>query len=154
MFTAISYIGAHWLLILAVLLGVIALGAFAWFAKNWKAAVAAVVLVVAALTYQHADLGGYKRRLDEEKAEQIKTLTSRIATLSLITSMDNQVSLANAQTLKKLESLSLDTPPNAGACLSRDAARRVRAVRTDEALPAAPAPSRHSGLFPRRRANP
>lgn len=129
MFTALSYIMAHWFLILSVVGLAIGLAAFAWFTKNWKAALAAVLVVFMGLAYQSADLGGYKRALDEQKAAEIKLLHGRIATLSLVTSLDAQVALDHAKLNTALESLSFETPPNAAPCLDRAAAGRVRAVR-------------------------
>lgn len=149
MTTAISYIFAHWFLILSVITGTVALVAFAWFAKNWKAAVAAVVLVMAGLFYQSADIGGYKRALDERKAEQIRMLNDRIATLSLINAADTQRVLSDAKLNNQLEDLSRDTPPNTGACLDRAAAGRVRSI-GPQSVPGAVAPParRHPKLLP------
>lgn len=129
MFTALSYIGAHWFLILSVLGGTAGLVAFAWFTKNWKAALAAVVLVMAGLFYQSADLGGYKRALDEAKAREITLLTGRLALAGLLTAADTHSALADAAARKQLEDLASETPPNAGACLDAAAAHRVWAVR-------------------------
>lgn len=153
MFTAMSYIGAHWFLILSCVMLTVALGAFAWFTKNWKAAGAAVCIVMAGLFYQSADLGGYKRRVDEEKAQEIALLHDRLATMSLITSLDAQRVLADAQSNYKLERLSLETPANAGPCLDRAAAGRVRSIGTD-ALTAPTAPRRYPSLLQKRSERP
>ena len=142
MLTALSYIGAHWFLIISVIAGTIALVAFAWFTKNWKAALAAVVLVFAGLAYQSADLGGYKRRIDEEKAQEISQLRSRLAAVAFITASDTQRAMADAATNSKLETLAFDTPPNAGPCLDAAAAHRVWAVRNLTNGDAAPVPAR------------
>lgn len=148
MITALSYVGAHWFLILSVVLGVIALGAFAWFAKNWKAALAAVVLVVAGLAYQSADLGGYKRALDEAKAQEIATLQKRLLTVSIIAKNDTERASADAFLTNKLKELSSVTPPNTSPCLDAAAAGRVsRAGRIDTIKPALPA-RRHSIVLP------
>lgn len=150
MFTALSYIMAHWFLILSVIGGTAALVAFAWFTKNWKAALAAVVLVFAALAYQSADLGGYKRALDEAKAREIAILQGRIDTLSLVGDLDAKRAAADAQLNHKDESLTLETPPNAGACLPRAAVSRLRAIGANGPV-AAPAPARrYPKLLPKR----
>lgn len=154
MLTALSYIGAHWFLILSVILGTAGLAAFAWFTKNWKAALAAIVLVFAGLAYQSADLGGYKRRIDEEKAQQIQTLQNRILTLSIISAKDNQQAIADAYTNSKLKDLASETPRNDGPCLDAAAAHRVWAVR-QLASGAAPLPARRvSNVLPWRRGKP
>lgn len=129
MMTLISYIGAHWFLILSVIGIAVALSVFAFVTKNLYAVAAAVCVVFAGLFYQSADLGGYKRALDEAKAAQIQTLTNRLATLSLVNSLDAQRAVADAKLNTQLESLTFETPPNATACFDRAAAGRVRAVR-------------------------
>lgn len=142
MIATLSYIGAHWFLILSVVGISAALAAVAWFTKNWKAAVAAIVLVFFGLAYQSADLGGYKRRVDEAKAEQIKTLTDRLAVTNLVTSMDAYVALANAKLNTQMEDLARETPANAAVCLDAAAAHRVWAVRHLTVPGAAPLPAR------------
>lgn len=142
MLTALSYVGAHWFLILSVILGTAGLAAFAWFTKNWKAALAAIVLVFAGLAYQSADLGGYKRRIDEERAQEISTLKGRLATVSFITAFDTKRALDDADLNTKLETLAFDTPPNAGPCLDAAAAHRVWAIRNLANGLSAPLPSR------------
>jgi hypothetical protein len=138
------------MLIISVILGVIGLVAFAWFAKNWKAALCAILLVVAGLAYQSADLGGYKRRLDEEKAAEISLLRNRLATLSLVTSMDAQRALSDAKLNEQLKDLARDTPKNDSPCLDAAAARRVWAIRGSEPLAATVRTGRVSKLLQRR----
>jgi signal transduction histidine kinase len=146
--TMLSYIGAHWFLILSCIMLTIGLGAFAWFTKNWKAAVAAVVVVMAGLFYQSADLGGYKRALDEAKSAQIETLTNRVAVLSLLNAQDTYRAVADAKLNTQLETLASDTPPNAGPCLDAAAAHRVWAI-TGSGPGATPIPSRRvSNVLP------
>lgn len=142
MITALSYIMAHWFLILSVVGLALGLATFAWFTKNWKAALAAVVLVFAGLAYQSADLGGYKRALDERKAEQIKTLTDRLALTGILAAADAHRAQADAALNTQLEDLARDTPPNAAVCLDAAAAHRVWAVRRAARTGAAPVPSR------------
>lgn len=154
MIATLSYVSAHWFLILSVVLGVVGLGAFAWFAKNWKAALAAVVLVMAGLFYQSADLAGYKRAVDEAKAEQIKTLTDRLAVSNLITAADTHLAMADAKLNTDLETLSRETPYNGAACLDVDAARRVRAIGASEPVKAPVSSRRSSKLLPWRGGRP
>jgi hypothetical protein len=149
MFTALSYIGAHWFLILSVVAGTAGLAAFAWFTKNWKAALAAVVLVMAGLFYQSADLGGYKRALDEQKAAEIQTLQTRLLTVSMLNANDAKRAVADQFVLTQLEKLASETPPNLGPCLDAAAAHRVWAVRSLNAG-SAPVPARRiSNVFQR-----
>ena len=154
MLSALSYIGAHWFLILSVVGIAAGLSAFAWFTKNWKAALAAIVLVFFGLAYQSADLGGYKRRLNEEKAQEIALLHDRLATMSMITSLDTQRVLSDAKLNTQLERLAFETPPNAGACLDRASARRVRSIGSEQPLAAPTSPRRHSSLFQKRSERP
>ncbi|NGX98718.1 MAG: hypothetical protein G4V63_26980, partial [Candidatus Afipia apatlaquensis] len=81
---ALSYIGANWALILVVALGIIALGAVAWFAKNWKVAVAALLILGAGLAYQHIDKTAYQRRVSEEAAERLAVLQRRLDAVNTI----------------------------------------------------------------------
>jgi hypothetical protein len=148
MMTALSYIGAHWELIIAVLLVTIAMSYVAFVLKNWKVAAAALLFVGASLAYQWIDIHGYKRRLAEEQAQQVAVLTERIATLSLVNSLDTQRAIADAASHRNLEALSSDTPPNPGPCLDAGAAHRVWAIRHSPLSLAAPLPTRRvSGVF-------
>ncbi len=137
------------MLIASLTLTTVALGAFAWFAKNWKAAVAAVVLVAAGFAYQQADLGGYKRRLDEEKAAQIELLQTRLLTLAIVSEKDHQQVISDNFLNSKMKQLASETPKNDGPCLDADAARRVWAIRGTVSGPAPVPARRHSILFPR-----
>lgn len=145
----ISYILAHLGLILSCVLGVVALSAVAVFAKNWKAAVAAVVLTIAGLAYQEADLGGYKRRLNEEAQAQVAILNGRIATLAAITKAYNERSIADAAKITELETQASETPKNDGSCFDAPTAHRVRSIGSAAPV-AAPVPTRRpTNLLPR-----
>lgn len=151
MFTAISYISAHWFLILSVVGGTAGLVAFAWFTKNWKAAVAALLLVVAGLAYQSADLGGYKRALDEQKAAEIETLKKRLLTVAMITEADAQRALADQYAISQLKKLASETPINTAPCLDAASVGRVRAIGPLQLPGEAPKrPRRHSSVLPVR----
>jgi cell division protein FtsB len=126
---ALSYLGAHWTLIIVVVLAVAVLGYLAFILKNWKAALAAVVLVMAGLAYQSADLAGYKRRVNEEAQAQVKLLNSRLAVLEAVSKAYNARAAYDAATIKKLEDEAKETPANSDQCLPADAARRVRSIR-------------------------
>lgn len=142
MIAAYSYISAHWFLIISVVGGTAGLVAFAWFTKNWKAALAAVVLVMAGLAYQSADLGGYKRALDEQKSAEIELLKKRLLTVSMVTELDAQRARLDQELTLNLKKLSSETPVNTAPCLDLAAARRVRAINipSNEPRPAAQRP--------------
>lgn len=124
----LSYIGSNFALILVVVLAVVALGAVAWFAKNWKVAVAAVVVLGLGLAYQQIDKNAYQRRVAEEAAAKVAVLQSRINELAKINQADTERALADAAEIARLETLAGDTPANDRPCLDVDAARRVRAI--------------------------
>ena len=147
----LSYIVAHLGLILSVVVGTVALSAFAVFAKNWKAAVAALVLVGAGLAFQEADLGGYKRRVSEEAQEQVAILNGRLATLSAVTKAYNERSVMDAAKITELEDQARATPTNDGVCLDANSARRVRAIGGPVPLAAPVSPKRRPSVLPWRR---
>ena len=125
----LSYLGANFALVLVVVLAVVALGAVAWFAKNWKVAVAAVVVAMAGLYAQQFDKNGYDRRVAEEVAEQTKVLQSRLNTLQAVNAADVERALAANARIAEQEALAAQTPANANQCLPEDAAKRVGDIR-------------------------
>jgi hypothetical protein len=96
--------------------------ALLWALKNWKA-LALVACVLAIFTL------GYKLRSAMDAYEQVATLQRRLGALQLTAKVDAQRAAVDAKRIQELERLASETPPNAGPCLDRDAARRVRAIR-------------------------
>jgi hypothetical protein len=118
--------------------------------NNWKAILAALVLLAAAVFYQRAEMAGYKKRVDEDAKAQVVLLQKRLLTLSLIAEQDKQRAAEDTAKITELETLANATPKNDGGCLSPDAARRVRAIGGPKPV-AAPLPaSRHSNVLPGR----
>jgi hypothetical protein len=105
-------------------------------------------MVIAALAYQSADLGGYKRRIDEEKAQEITLLKDRIVKLALVSAQDNQRATADAFLNTQMETLSRETPKNDGPCLDRAAAGRVRAIGPSISLATTAPARRHTIVLP------
>lgn len=124
----LSYVGSNFALIAVVVLAVIALGAVAWFAKNWKVAVAAVVILGAGLAYQQIDKNAYQRRVAEEAAEKVKILQGRLDTMNQANQANAERALQDAARISELETQANETPANAGDCLDRDGAGRVRSI--------------------------
>lgn len=125
----LSYLGANFALIAVVVLLVIALGAIAWFAKNWKVAVAAILLVCAGLGYQQIDKNAYQRRVSEEAAAQVQVLQGRLDTLAAVTAEDAKSAKADSEYIKALETVIGDTPPNATVCLDAETSKRIGDVK-------------------------
>lgn len=125
----LSYLGANFALILVVVLLVLALGAIAWFAKNWKVAVAAILLVCAGLGYQQIDKSAYQRRVSEEAAERVAVLQGRLDTLQAVSQADAERALKASAVITELERTASLTPPNAGPCLDEGAAGRVGGIK-------------------------
>lgn len=125
----LSYLGANFALVLVVVLAVVALGAVAWFARNWKVAVAAVVVAAAGLYAQQFDKNGYNRRVAEEVAEQTRVLQGRLDTLQAVNTADAERALAANARIAELEALAAQTPANNNQCLPEDAAKRVGDIR-------------------------
>lgn len=126
---ALSYIGANWALILVVALGIIALGAVAWFAKNWKVAVAALLILGAGLAYQHIDKTAYQRRVSEEAAERLAVLQRRLDAVNTINQAHVERAINDAAEISRLEALASATPANAVPCFDSDTAGRVSRIR-------------------------
>ena len=121
----LSYLGANFALVLVVVLAVVALGTVAWFAKNWKVAVAAACVLAAGLAYQQIDKTAYQRRVSEEAAARVTVLQGRLDTLQAVNQADAVRALAANARIAELEALAAQTPANDTACLPEDAAKRV-----------------------------
>lgn len=124
-----SYIGSNFALILVVTLAVIALGAVAWFAKNWKVAVAAVVVLGLGLAYQQIDKNAYQRAVAEQAAAKVAILQSRLDALNRVAEADAARAAEDALYIAALEANAGITPPNNGPCLDADAAKRIGGIR-------------------------
>ena len=126
---ALSYIGSNFALILVVVLAVVALGAVAWFAKNWKVAVAALLVLGAGLAYQHIDKTAYQRRVSEEAAAEVATLKGRLATLQKQTAADAERAKADAAYIESLEAQAGETPANNTPAIDKSTANRIGAIK-------------------------
>lgn len=129
MIWALSYIGANFALIVVVVLAVLALAAVAWFAKNWKVAVAAGLVLMAGLAYQQIDKTAYQRRVAEEAAQRVQVLQGRLDAVAAAGEADAKRAADNAAALEDLRQKASQTPANAAACLPEDAAKRVGDIR-------------------------
>lgn len=129
MMWALSYIGSNFALILVVVLAVVALGAVAWFARNWKVAVAALLVLGAGLAYQQIDENAYQRRVSEEAAAQVETLKGRLVTLQKQTAADAERAKADAAYIESLEALASETPANDKPAIDQGTANRIGAVK-------------------------
>lgn len=125
----LSYVGANWALILVVVLAVVALGAVAWFAKNWKVAVAAIAVLAAGFAYQQIDKNAYQRRVSEEAAARVKTLEARLDAVNKINQADAERAINDAAEIGRLREMAKATPANGGPCLDIDAAGRVSGIK-------------------------
>jgi glucan phosphoethanolaminetransferase (alkaline phosphatase superfamily) len=125
----LSYIGGNFALILVVFLAVVALGAVAWFAKNWKVAVTAVVILGAGFAYMQIDKNAYQRRVAEETAAEVNALKARIALTNAAAEREAKRAIADAEQISELKRKASETPPNAGECFDAAAADRVRSIR-------------------------
>lgn len=124
-----SYIGSNFALILVVALAVIALGAVAWFAKNWKVAVAAAVVLGLGLAYQQIDKNAYQRAVAEQAAAKVAILQGRLDALNKVAEADAARAAEDALYIAALEANAGITPPNNGPCLDADAAKRIGGIK-------------------------
>lgn len=122
--------------------------------KHWRIGLAVLALLGAGIALERANMHGYQRRLNEEKAQEIRLLQDRIATMSLVSSLDNMRALSDAKLNNQLENLASDTPKNDGPCLNASATHRVWSI-TDAKPGSAPIPSRRiSNVLPWRHKRP
>lgn len=134
--TTLSFIWNNWAIILAVFLAVIALGAAAWFFKNWKFIMYAVIVACVYFAGEAIWNNGYNTRNEEEltkQAQQYKAeivrLNKRADDLNKANAANTEQALADAAKIQELETQANATPPNSNACLDVDSARRVRSIR-------------------------
>jgi membrane protein implicated in regulation of membrane protease activity len=125
----LSYVGAHWALIVSITLLVIGLGVLAFFLKNWKIAAAAILIVAVAMAFQAYGISEYTRRVNEEAVAQVETLKGRMFTLSKINDEAGKRAVADQDKISKLESDASATPANPTVCLDAAAASRVRRIK-------------------------
>lgn len=64
-----------------------------------------------------------------QAAARAAVLEQRLDTLNKANAADAEQALADAAELKRLRELAAQTPPNAGACLDKDAAKRIGEIR-------------------------
>lgn len=150
----LSYLGAHWVLVILVTAMTLGLAAASWFLKNWKFAAAAIVLLCAGLAYQAIDMEGYRRKVSEDAQAQVSAISKRLLAVNMSAALDAQRATADAYLNTKLDSLSRETPFNAGACLDIAAVRRVRAIGTAQPVNAPSSASRYLGMLQGRSAAP
>jgi hypothetical protein len=141
-----SYILAHWELILVCSLSVAALGYAAFILKNWKVAIAAVVIACCGLAYQGADMAGYNRKVAEDVAAQTEIYKNRLTALNNLALKNAAQAKVDADKINELESKASETPKNDGACLDAAAASRVRNIRSGK--PVATGTVRHTNVLP------
>ena len=119
---------AHWQLVLAVVLGTAALGYAAFILRNWKIAVAALFLICWFVDRQHQYANGFNARIEQEVAEQTKTLRARVATLEKTTKQDQAQAAKDAAEISDLRKKAETTPENTKPALPLDAVKRIGAV--------------------------
>jgi predicted negative regulator of RcsB-dependent stress response len=125
----LSYVWANFALIAVVTLAVVGLGLLAFFLKNWKAALIAVVILGAGFGYMWIDKNAYQRRVSEEAAEKVSALENHIQKLNVASEADSKRAAEDAIKIAELEAKANETPANNGACLDIDSARRVRDIK-------------------------
>jgi apolipoprotein N-acyltransferase len=129
MMWALSYLGANFALVIVVVLAVLALGAVAWFAKNWKVAVVAVIIAAAGFGAQQFDKNGYDRRVAEDVAQQTKVLQGRLDALAKVAAAYAERAANDADAIAALREQASHTPANNSLALPEDSAKRVGDVR-------------------------
>lgn len=123
---AASYIGSNFALIAVVVLVVAALVVIAIFSRNWKVAVAALIVTAAGLGYQHLDKMIYQRFVAEQAANEIAMLKGRLKTLSDANEAHAKRAAADAD---EIETLKTETPKNDKPAIDAETAKRIGKIR-------------------------
>lgn len=123
------YLGSHWILVIAAVATVVGLGALAWFLKNWRLALAAIIVAIAGFMYQGAVMHGIQLQLAKDAARNIEILQGREDALKQLVIKDAAQAVADSAKISELERTASETPKNEGACLPADAAGRIGRVR-------------------------
>jgi hypothetical protein len=135
------YLATHWVLVIVVVLAVVGFGIAAWVFRNWKLALAAIVLAVAGFMYQGAVMHGINVQLEKDMAEQLEISNGRQATINTLTLKDAFQAKKDSDANEALERTASETPKNDGPCLAADAAHRVWSIR-QAVTGATPVPAR------------
>lgn len=125
----LSYVGSTVGLISVTGLSFVALAAIAVFTRNWKAGVAAIIVLAAGFAYMHIDKQAYQRRVSEEAAAQVALLRGRLETLQKQGEAHAERAKIDAAYIDLLESEHGETPANATPGIPADVAKRIGAIR-------------------------
>lgn len=128
LFGAASYVMAHWELIVVCVLAVAALGYAAFVLKNWKVALAAIIIACCGLAYQGADMAGYNRKVAEDVAAQTQIYKQRVDALNTLALKDAARAKSDAEKIEALQKVADATPKNDNTCFDVGTTRRVRAI--------------------------
>lgn len=123
------YLLSHWVLVLVAVLSVVGLGVAAWVFKNWKMALAAIVVAIFGFMYQGAVMHGINLQIANQAAEKIEILEDRIDVMNKAAALHSARAVEDAAKIEELENLANETPANNGACLDIDSARRLRNIK-------------------------
>lgn len=123
------YLASHWALVLVAVLSVLGLGVASFVFKNWKMALAAIVVAIFGFVYQGSVMHGINLQIAKEAAEKIETLNGRIETMNKTAEQHNARAADDAAKIEELESRANETPANGSACLDIDSARRLRNIK-------------------------
>jgi len=126
---SLTYLSANWLLVIIVILAVAIVGVCAFFLKNWKLAVATVVLIVFGLLYQNAVTSGIKIQMTKDAEEKTKLLTDRLDAANKTNDTYAAQAAKDAQTISDLEAKANEIPENDSPCLDSDSVGRLRSIR-------------------------
>ncbi len=127
--TLLLYLMSHWTLVLVTVLSVIGLGVASWVFKNWKMALAAIVVAIFGFMYQGAVMHGINLQVARDAAAKMEILEGRIDTMNKTAALHNKRAEEDAAKIEELENQANETPANSGACIDVDSARRLRNIR-------------------------
>lgn len=123
------YLAAHWGLVIATVLAVLALGVAAFFLKNWKIAVAAVAVSIAGFVYQGAVMSGIQLQMAKDNVAIVKQLKDRLTTMENVSAADTARAIADNEKITELESRASEVHTDNRIGLDAAAVGRVRSIK-------------------------
>jgi hypothetical protein len=128
-FAFLTYLGGHWTIVIACVLGVVLLGGLSFMLRNWQFAALAIALAVIGFLYQGAVTDGIKLQMAKDAIAQTNFLREQIETLNAANDLDAQRAKDDKTIISQLEEQVRATPKNDASCLDANSARRLRNIR-------------------------
>lgn len=124
-----TYLGGHWTLIIASVLGVALFGALAFFLRSWQCGAFALTIAVLGFLYQGAVTDGIQLQLAKDAEARVALLQSHIDAMNATNDAEAKRAKDDQQVISQLEEQVRATPKNDSSCLDADSARRLHNIK-------------------------